>query len=168
MQELCYVKVNPCLARPPCDLSFSGRTDTYSLGGSAPRPPDTSRPAASLNNENKIISRTNKSPTGQLSPARNVVNEKLFVWEKTKAAGQRYTRTQCFYSYMYPYVFSGMHIVSILTEIVLKCWKVRHLRKLSFWCFVWWFWILSRPIILFSLRTIVLDRFWGPKVLGKC
>ena len=72
------------------------------------------------------------------------------------------------YIHIYIYISIFMHTVCILYN---KCLEIlqngRHLWKLIFWYFVWWFWICFKTKLLFLICSIVLDRSWSPKAMGK-
>ena len=69
---------------------------------------------------------------------------------------------------MYPHVSICMHIVSILYDKCLNMLQnVRIIIMLTFWEFVWCFLRSVWQQILCLLRSIVLDRSWSPKAIGK-
>ena len=57
---------------------------------------------------------------------------------KNKTAGQCYSRTQCFYTYMYPYVSTCMHVYARkLSRNNGKCYKSMRIGFRAFCIMVW-------------------------------
>ena len=78
-------------------------TIPISLGGSASRPPDTS-PASGLRKQfEKVFSTNRSSLQGNTHPDAMLLKQ-ISSCRKNKPGRATLTRTQCVYSYMYPYV----------------------------------------------------------------
>ena len=91
--------------------------------------------------------------------------KKVVCLRNKKTPGQRYTWTQCLYSYMYPYYAYCIHIVQ---QMFRNVENVGNLTKLTFWYFVCSFWVFPWPKIEFLTWSIVLDRSRSPTLMRTC